>query len=73
MLICVEELAIALNANGRAARETQSQLEIEIALLKKAMRGLPREGEMATKVKVLELKPLNSARSAKDWEISFGT
>jgi len=35
-------------------------------LIKKAMCGLPREGEMATKVKVPEPKPFNGARSAKD-------
>ena len=38
----------------------------EIALIKRAMHGLPREGEVATKVKVPEPKPFNSARSAKD-------
>ena len=32
------------------------------------MCGLPREGKVATKVKVPELKPFNSVRSAKDLE-----
>ena len=32
------------------------------------MRGLPREGEVATKVKVPEPKPFNGTRSAKDLE-----
>ena len=68
MLIHVEELATALDAQGSVARETQSQLETKIALLKRAMRGLPREGEVATKVKVPEPKPFNGARSAKDLE-----
>ena len=64
----VEELAAAMDAQNQAARETQHQLETEIALLKRAMSGLPREGEMATKVKVPEPKPFNSARNAKDLE-----
>ena len=68
MLIHVEELATALDAQGSAARETQSQLETKIALLKRAMRGLPREGEVATKVKVPKPKSFNGARSAKDLE-----
>ena len=68
VLIHVEEFAAALDAQGSAARKTQSQLETEIALLKRAMRGLPREGEMATKVKVLEPKPFNATRSAKNLE-----
>ena len=37
-------------------------------MLKRAMRDLSREGEVATKVKVLEPKPFNGARSAKDLE-----
>ena len=32
------------------------------------MSGLPREGEVATKVKVPELKPFNGARNVKDLE-----
>ena len=35
------------------------------------MHGLPREGEVATKVKVPEPKPFNGARSAKDLENFF--
>ena len=38
-------------------------------MLKKAMLDLPRAEEVATKVKVLEPKPFNGARSAKDLEI----
>ena len=68
MLIRVEELTIALDAQDSVARETQSQLKTEISLLKRAMRGLPREGEVATKVKVPEPKPFNGVRSAKDLE-----
>ena len=68
MLIRVKELVAALDAQGNVVRETQSQLETEIALLKRAMRGLPREGEVATKVKVPEPKSFNGARSAKDLE-----
>ena len=68
VLIRVEELAIALDAQDSAARETQSQLKTEISLLKRAMRGLPREGEVTTKVKVPEPKPFNGARNAKDLE-----
>ena len=68
MLTRVEELAAALDAQGSAARKTQSQLETEIALLKRAMRGLPREGELARKVKVPKPKPFNDVRSAKDLE-----
>ena len=49
-------------------KKTTSQLEIEIALLKMAVSGLLREGEVATKVKVLELNPFNGARSSKDLE-----
>ena len=44
----------------------QSQLKTKIVLLKRAMRDLPKEGEVATKVKVPEPKPFNGARSAKD-------
>ena len=58
----------ALDAQGSAARETQSQLEIEISLLKRAMCDLPREGEVATKVKLPKPKPFNGAKSAKDLE-----
>ena len=32
------------------------------------MSGLPREGEVATKVKVPELKPFNGAKNVKDLE-----
>ena len=64
----VEELAAAMDAQNQAAIETQRELEAEIALLKRAMRGLPREGEVATKVKVPEPKPFNGARNAKDLE-----
>ena len=66
--IRVEELATTLDAQGSAIKEAQSQLETKIVLLKRAMRGLLREGEVATKVKVLEPKPFNGARSAKDLE-----
>ena len=59
----VEELATAMDAQNQAARETQRELETEIALLKRAMSGLPREGEVATKVKVPEPKPFNGARN----------
>ena len=62
VLIHVEELAATLDAQGSAVRETQSQLETEIALLKKALCGLPREGEVATKVKV----PTNTALVVRD-------
>nr|POE49948.1 hypothetical protein CFP56_68538 [Quercus suber] len=48
----VEELAAVMDAQNQAARETQRQLEIEIALLKRVVNGLPREGEVATKVKM---------------------
>ena len=65
---CVEELAAAMDAQNQAARETQRQLETEIVLLKRAMSGLPREGELATKVKVPKLKPFNGARNAKNLE-----
>ena len=68
VLIRVEELATTLDAQGSAIREAQSQLETKIALLKRALRGLLMEGEVATKVKVLEPKPFNDARSAKDLE-----
>ena len=68
VLIRVEELATTLDAQGIAIREAQSQLETKIALLKRALRGLLMEGEVATKVKVLEPKPFNDARSAKDLE-----
>ena len=37
-------------------------------MLKRAMRGLPREEEVVTIVKVPEPKPFNSAKSAKDLE-----
>ena len=73
MLIRVEELVAALDTQGSAIRETQSQLETEIALLKKAMHGLPREGEVATKVKVPKPKSFNGARVPRIWRISFGT
>ena len=39
VLIRVEELATALDAQGSATRETQSQLKTEIVLLNKAIRG----------------------------------
>ena len=39
VLIRVEELATALDAQGSATRETQIQLETEIVLLNKAIRG----------------------------------
>ena len=52
MLIHVEELAATLDAQGSAVRETQSQLETEIALLKKALCGLPREGERSEERRV---------------------
>ena len=39
VLIRVEELATALDAQGSATKETQSQLETEIVLLNKAIRG----------------------------------
>ena len=39
VLIRVEELSTALDAQGSATRETQSQLETEIVLLNKAIRG----------------------------------
>ena len=68
MLIHVEELAATLDAQGSAVRETQSQLETKIALLKRAMCGFRKEGEVATKVKVLEPKPFNATRSAKNLE-----
>ena len=71
VLIRVKELATTLDAQGSATWETQSQFETEISLLKKAMHGLPREGEVATKVKVPEPKPFNGARSAKDLENFF--
>ena len=41
---------------------------IEIVLINRAMRGLPRGEEVATKVKVPEPKPFNSAKRAKDLE-----
>nr|POF24767.1 hypothetical protein CFP56_54555 [Quercus suber] len=68
VLLRVEELAIELDTQNQAAREAQSQFETEIALLKRAMSGLPREGEVATKVKVPKPKPFNGARNAKDLE-----
>ena len=49
-------------------RKTTNQLEIKIALLKMVVSGLLREGEVATKVKVLELNLFNGARSSKDLE-----
>ena len=64
----VEELAVALDAQNQVARETQRQLETKIALLKRTMNGLPREGEVANKVKVPESKPFNGAKNAKDLE-----
>nr|POE60653.1 hypothetical protein CFP56_76361 [Quercus suber] len=48
----VEELAAVMDTQNQAARETQRQLETEITLLKRAVSGLPREGEVATKVKM---------------------
>ena len=57
-----------MDAQCSAAKEAQSQFKTEIALLKRAMRNLPREGEVATKVKVLEPRHFNGARSAKDLE-----
>ena len=68
VLTRVEELAAVLDTQNQAARVTQRQLETKIALLKRAMSGLPREGEVATKVKVPEPKPFNGARNAKDLE-----
>ena len=68
MLNCVEELAAALDTQNQATREAQIQLETKIALLKRVISGLPKEGEVATKVKVLEPKPFNGARNAKDLE-----
>ncbi|KAF3953365.1 hypothetical protein CMV_021185 [Castanea mollissima] len=44
----VEELAATLDTQNQATREAQSQLETKIALLKTAMRGLARKGEVAT-------------------------
>ncbi|KAL4597902.1 hypothetical protein ACB092_11G021700 [Castanea dentata] len=64
----VYELAAAWDAQNSAIRETTSQLETEIALLKRAVSGLPREGEVVTKVKVPEPKPFNGAKSAKGLE-----
>ena len=43
MFIHVKELVAVLDAQGSATREIQSQLETEIALLKRVMCGLPRE------------------------------
>ena len=68
VLIRVEELATALDVHSSAARETQSQLETKISLLKRAICDLPRKGKVATKVKVFELKHFNGVRSAKDLE-----
>ena len=68
VLICVEELAAVLDTQNQAIRVAQTQLEIEIALLKRVMSGLSREGEVVTKVKVPEPKPFNGARNAKDLE-----
>ena len=68
MLIRVEELSPTWDAQKNAIRETTSRLEIEIVLLKRAVNGLPREGELVTKAKVPKLKPFNCAKSAKDLE-----
>ena len=68
VLNCVEELVATLDTQNQATREAQIQLETKIALLKRVMSGLPKEGEVATKVKVLEPKPFNGARNAKDLE-----
>ena len=68
VLICVEELATTWDAQNSVARETTSRLEIEIALLKRTVNGLPREGEVATKVKVLEPNRFNGAKNAKHLE-----
>ncbi|KAL4620633.1 hypothetical protein ACB092_06G169700 [Castanea dentata] len=46
----------------------KANLRQKIALLKRAMCGLPREGEVATKVKVPKPKHFNGARSVKDLE-----
>ena len=46
----------------------KADLRQKIALLKRAICGLPRKGEVGTKVKVPEPKPFNGARSAKDLE-----
>nr|POE70800.1 hypothetical protein CFP56_32114 [Quercus suber] len=48
----VEELAAVMDDQNQVVRETQRQLETKIALLKRAVSGLPREGEVATKVKM---------------------
>nr|POE66741.1 elongation factor p [Quercus suber] len=55
----VEELATVMDAQNQAPRETQHHLETEITLLKRAVSDLPREGEVATKVKV-ELRDIES-------------
>ena len=68
VLIHVEELAAAWDVQNSAARETTSRLEIKIALLKMAVSGLLKEGEVAIKVKVLKPNPFNGARSSKDLE-----
>ena len=68
MLIRVEELSPTWDAQKNAIRETTSRLETEIVLLKRAVNGLPREGELVTKAKVPKLKPFNCAKSAKDLE-----
>ena len=68
VLIHVEELVTVIDAQDNAVRETTSQLEIEIALLKRVVNGLLRVGEVATKMKVPEPKPFDGARSAKDLE-----
>ena len=68
VLNCVEELVATLDTQNQATREAQIQLETKIALLKRVMSGLPKEGEVATQVKVLEPKPFNGARNAKDLE-----
>nr|POE58946.1 hypothetical protein CFP56_36597 [Quercus suber] len=47
-----EELAAVMDAQNQAARETQCQLETKIALLKRAVSGMPREGDVATKLKM---------------------
>ena len=68
VLIRVEKLAVAWDAQNSAARKTTNRLEIEIALLKMAVSGLLSGGEVATKVKVLKPNPFNGARSFKDLE-----
>ena len=73
VLIRVEKLVAELDAQGSATRETQSQLETKIALLKRAIYGLPKEGKVVIKVKVLEPKPLMVLGVLRNWRIFFGT